>query len=443
MKIVHLLGWYFPDSVGGTEVYVDGLCRRLQAAGHETVVAAPDSQHVAPEHYRHDGVPVFRFGIATHATRDEANHRVPVRGAERFYRWLADERPDILHVHSFTTGVGLPEIREAHRLGIRVIVTCHLPSLAFTCRTGELMQWGAYPCDGIRIPSKCASCTLARSGMPITAAQLIGAIPLPLSARLGRMRGRLGTTLGMAASVEEYATLQREVFALTEQFVVLNETARRMLIANGAPEKKLILNRLGLSYTNIVRKPSPDQRPTQPPITLRYLGRLHASKGLGPLVDSAVAIPRDVPFRLDIRGPQMDDATRRFARELKARTGGDPRIAIGEGVAGADVPALLAASDVLLCPSIWFENGPTIALEALAVGTPIIASRVGNLPEIIDDDVNGLLVEPGDVSEWTRVLARVAMDPAATIDRWRRAIHEPRTMDHIAADYLALYGAPA
>jgi glycosyltransferase involved in cell wall biosynthesis len=405
------------------------------------LVAAPDSHQVAPERYEHEGTPVFRYVIANDATRDEANHRVPVRGAERFYRWLADERPDILHLHSFTTGVGLPEMREARRLGIRVIVTCHLPSLAFTCRTGELMQWGAYPCDGIRMPSKCASCTLVRSGMPITAAQLIGAIPLSLSARLGRFSGRIGTTLGMAASILEYADLQREVFDLTDQFVVLNETARRILIANGAPPEKLILNRLGLSYTNIVRKPGPEQQPTRTPVRFLYLGRLHASKGLGPLVDAAAAIPKEVQFQLDIRGPQIDEASRSFARRLVARAGGDPRIAVGEGVPGVEVPALLASYDALVCPSIWFENGPTVALEAMAVGTPIIASRVGNLPEIITDDVNGRLVEPGDIAEWTRVLERASVDPGATIDRWRTGLREPRTMDDIVADYLQLYAA--
>ena len=443
MKIVHLLGWYFPDSVGGTEVYVEGLCRRLRRANHEVLIAAPDSRHVAPEHYVHDDVPVFRYRIAEHATRDEANHRVPVRGAERLYRWLADERPDILHVHSFTTGVGLPEIREAHRQGIRVIITCHLPSLAFTCRTGELMQWGAYPCDGVRIPSKCASCSLVRLGMPMTAAQIVGSIPLPWSERLGHLSGRIGTTLGMAASILEYASLQRETFDLTEQFVVLNETARQILIANGVPAEKLVLNRLGLSYTNITRKPSPGQQPTRTPVRFLYLGRLHVSKGLGPLVDAAAAVARDIPFRLDIRGPQIDDASREFARALTARAGGDPRIAISEGVSGVEVLALLADYDVLLCPSMWFENGPTIALEAMAVGTPIIASRVGNLPEIIEDDVNGQLVEPGDIAEWTRVLGRVATDPAATIDRWRLGIRPSRTMDDIAADYLAMYARPA
>ena len=55
----------------------------------------------------------FAIAIPAEPTRDEAYHRVPVRGAEQLYAWLAEERPDILHVHSFTTGVGLPEFRAA------------------------------------------------------------------------------------------------------------------------------------------------------------------------------------------------------------------------------------------------------------------------------------------------------------------------------------------
>ena len=441
MKIVHLLGWYFPDSVGGTEVYVEGLCRRLRAAGHEVLVAAPDSKHVAPEHYEHDGVPVFRYAIPEEPNRHETNHRVAVRGAEQLYRWLAAERPDILHVHSFTTGVGLPEIREARRLGIRVIVTCHLPSLAYMCRSGELMQWGRYQCDGIAIPDKCASCNLTRLGMPRIAARLAGAIPLALSAGLGVIPGRIGTTLGMVASVRELQTLQTELFGLVERFVVLNDTARRMLIANGSPAKKLALNRLGLSHTNVTRKPAPDIQPTKAPVRFLYLGRLHPTKGVLALVRAAVAIPRDTSFSLDIRGPQLDAGSRQYAAELQALAGDDPRLTIGPGVPGHEVPALLAGYDALLCPSIWFENGPTIALEAMAVGTPVIASRVGNLAEIIDDGENGQLVEPGNIPRWSDALARAAAHPAATIDRWRRALRQPRTMDDIAADYLALYAA--
>jgi glycosyltransferase involved in cell wall biosynthesis len=70
-----------------------------------------------------------------------------------------------------------------------------------------------------------------------------------------------------------------------------------------------------------------------------------------------------------------------------------------------------------------------------------MASRVGNLAEIVDDGGNGQLVEPGNIERWSDALARAAANPATTIDRWRAGLRQPRTMDDIAADYLALYAA--
>jgi len=441
VKIVHLVGWYFPDSVGGTEVYVEGLCRRLRDAGHDVLVAAPDARHAQPERYEHDGVAVFRYSIPSAPTRDEAFHRTPARGVERLHRLLAEERPDVLHLHSFTTGAGLPEIREAARLGIRVVVTGHLPGFGYMCRSGELMQWGRQPCDGYVTPRKCASCNLTRLGMPQSASRVVGALPLALSRAVENLPGRLGTTLGMAASVDEYQAMQREMFELVDAFVVLNETARRMLLSNGAPAGKLLLNRLGISCATIARKAPPEVKPTSTPVTFGYLGRLHPTKGLVELMRAVRAAPRDVRFTLDVRGPIVDEGSRRFADELRAIAADDPRVTIGPGVPSAEVPARLAAIDALLCPSIWFENGPTVALEAMAVGTPVIGSRVGNLAEAIEDGVTGRLVAPGDVDAWTLALTATAASPAHTIDRWRAALPSPRTMDEIATDYLALYAA--
>ena len=441
MKIAHLLGWYFPDSVGGTEVYVEGLCRRLRAAGHEVLVSAPDAHQAAAERYEHDGVPVFRYRISDAPTRDEAHHRVPVRGAERLHRWLADERPDVLHVHSITTGVGLPEIREARRLGIRVILTSHLPGFGYMCRSGELMRWGRVPCDGFVLPSKCASCNLTRLGLPKPLAVVAGAMPVAASEKLRAMPGRIGTTLGMSASIREYERMERELFDLVDWFVVLNEAGRSMLVSNGSPARKIVLNRLGLSHTHVTRKPGPDGVPTRGPVRFGYAGRLHPTKGLRELVRAVRAIPKDVDFRFDIRGPMLDADSRAFAAELQAELAGESRVSLGPGVPVHAVPALLAGFDALVCPSIWFENGPTIAIEAIAVGTPVMASRVGNLAELITDGVDGALVTPGNVGQWTEALTRAATDPANTIDRWRRALPPARTMDDIAADYLALYAA--
>ena len=441
MKIVHLLGWYFPDSVGGTEVYVEGLCRRLQDAGHEVLIGAPDPHRTAPERYDYHGVPVFRYPISDHPTRDEAYHRVAMPGTAHLFRWLADERPDILHVHSIKTGVGLPEFREAHRLGIRVIATCHLPSLGYLCRTGELMEGGKRPCDGVVWPSKCAACSLTHVGLPPLASRLAGMIPPALGGALRALPGKAGTVLGMSALVVEYQTMQRELFEIVERFVVLNETAHRMLIADGTPAGKLAINRLGLSQTGVMRKPGPDVQPTRRPVHFGFAGRLHPAKGLTQIARAVIAVPRDIDFLVDIRAPILDEGARSIVAEVKGIGGGDPRIRFERAVSSAEIPATLARLDALLSPSLWFENGPTIALEAMAVGTPIIATRVGNLAELIEDGVNGRLVDAGDVGQLSTALREAAISPATTIDVWRRALAPVRTMDDIARDYLAMYAA--
>lgn len=440
MKILHLLGWYFPDSVGGTEIYVAELCRRLRRAGHQPVVAAPTIDANAPTSYCHDGTQVFRYGIPRGATRDEACNRVAVRGAEVFNRWLEEQQPDVLHVHSFTTGVGIHEIRQARRLGVRVIATCHLPGFGYMCRAGELMRWGTEPCDGIVIVSKCAACNLSRVGVPRAIGRVVGSIPSSISAQLGRVPGPAGTALGMAGSVGQYQTLQRELFDLVDSFVVLNETARRMLLANGSDSSKIAVNRLGVACEMVRPKPTPGVRPTGSPVRFGFIGRLHPTKGLVPLLQAVRSLPSSVPFVVDIRGPVLDAATRDFVDHLRSIAAGDRRVVFNAAVSRADLPRVLADLDVLLCPSTWYENGPTIALEAQAVGTPVIGSAAGNLAEIIADRVNGRLVPPHDVSAWAQTLEETARDPEA-IDRWRDRLPPVRTMDDVFADYLSAYGA--
>jgi glycosyltransferase involved in cell wall biosynthesis len=441
MRIVHLLGWYFPDSVGGTEVYVEGLSRRLLDAGHQVLIAAPDTSRTAPHGYEHAGVSVFRYPVTRQPTRDESYHRVAMRGSEHLLAWLATERPDILHVHSIKTGIGLPELREARRLGIRIITTFHLPSLGYMCHTGELMEGGTHPCDGLVWPSKCAACSLTHAGLPPPASRITGALPPWLGRGVGRVPGKIGTVLGMSALVVDYQAMQRELFTLLECGVVLNGTASRMLLANGAPAAKIAINRLGVSQVPIHGKPGPDAAPTGRPVHVGFAGRLHPAKGLVEIVRAVRAIPRDVDFRLDIRGPILDSDARAFAADLRQLAADDPRVRFEPAVSSAEMPAVLTAIDVLLSPSVSFENGPTIALEAMAVGTPVIAANVGNLTEVITDGVNGRLVMPGSVDELAAALRDAVLHPESTIDVWRRSLPKVRTMDDVARDYMALYAA--
>jgi glycosyltransferase involved in cell wall biosynthesis len=71
---------------------------------------------------------------------------------------------------------------------------------------------------------------------------------------------------------------------------------------------------------------------------------------------------------------------------------------------------LFADSDASVLSSSW-ENFPHTVVESLAVGTPVIATRVGGVPEVVEDGVNGLLVPPGDVDALAGAIRRFAAEP--------------------------------
>jgi glycosyltransferase involved in cell wall biosynthesis len=114
-------------------------------------------------------------------------------------------------------------------------------------------------------------------------------------------------------------------------------------------------------------------------------------------------------------------------------------VTIGPVIPTEAIGGHLRSLDVLCCPSLWFENGPTIALEAMAVGTPVIGTRLGAVVEIIADGINGRLVAPGDARALAAALCEVATRSAETVDAWRKAIGPARTMREIASDYLTTY----
>jgi len=77
-----------------------------------------------------------------------------------------------------------------------------------------------------------------------------------------------------------------------------------------------------------------------------------------------------------------------------------------------DLPSILGQMDVLVIPSTWHETFSLVAREGLLSGTPVIASEIGALPEVINSGQNGLLVPPGDVDALHGALHNLSADPA-------------------------------
>lgn len=433
--------WYYPDGAGGTEGYVSALCRKIRDAGHEVCVAAPDPQQVRTRAYWHDGIAVFRYPIPTEPSRGECQGRTIVRGAEDFHEWLKQQQPDVVHFHTFGTGLGLHEIKAAKAAGARVIATTHSASLGFVCQRGTMMQWGEYLCDGICEPAKCSACELQHRGLSKRMARTIAALPPAISGVANRLPGKIGTALGMSDLIAFNQRQQADMLQLVDAFVVLTSWAFDKLIANGAAREKIRLNRLGVRELPSVRKPSPDRSPTRCPILVGYLGRFEAIKGVEDFARAIASLPLELPIRFEFRGPVKSAAERDLVDHLKGILRDDPRVNFAPPVAPEAAYEVLATYDILCCPSVCVEGGPTVALEAQAIGTPVIGTRIGGLTEIVTDGENGRLVPPGDWPALAEVLKQMALDPCSTIDRWRRLVLPPRTMDEIVRDYLGLYSA--
>lgn len=468
MKIIQAVGWYFPESIGGSEIYVAGLSQRLSAAGHEVLIAAPftsdDPVNAHEKVYEHDGLPVFRYPIPAAPTREEAQGGKIVRGAEIFHRWLRDQRPDVVHFHSFVTGMGIAELKAAKSTNARVIVTCHTSGLGYICQRGSMMQWGEILCDGVCQPAKCAACELQHRGLPKTVATMFGNIQ-PGIGRAGKLLpGKFGTAFGMSHQITHNQQMQRELLATADRFVLLTQWALEAVAANGAPREKLALNRLGLSWKgaeterlrdgetlgltereterrgdSFLRPPVAPSRSPSLPLKVGYLGRFEAIKGVKDLARAVVSLPVDLPLTVEFRGPIKSFAEQSLVNEIKTLIGNRALVSFAPAVSAEDVPAVLAGYDVLCCPSLCLEGGPTVAIEAHAVGTPVIGTAIGGLAELVTDGVNGRLVAPGDWRALAKVLAEVATNPGETIDRWRTKLPAARTMDEIAADYQELY----
>jgi glycosyltransferase involved in cell wall biosynthesis len=440
MKIVQAVGWYYPDSLGGTEIYVASLARQLRRCGHQVLVAAPDTQIAAPRTYEHDGCEVFRYPIPALATREEAQGSV-VRGTNHFHRWLADVRADVVHVHTFVTGLGLPEVHAAKDAGSRVIATTHASSLGFMCQRGTLMLQGRSLCDGIVDVQRCAACALEHCGAPAPVAAALSYVPPPTGAVIGRMPGPAGTALGMTDLIVRNMGRQRAMLAAVDAFVVLTERAAGMLIANGSPASKIIVNRLGVpEHDGSPATAAPRRNGSERgPLRVGYVGRFDDVKGVVDLADAILRVPADLPIHVDFRGPVQTAEERRIRDDIERMYASDRRVTVGDAIAPSDVQNVLRGYDVLCCPSRCLEGGPTVGLEALAAGVPLIAASAGGVAEVLEDGVNARLVPPGDVDRLAAALVEVASDPGGTICRWKKRLPAPRTMHDVAHDYLPLY----
>jgi len=173
-------------------------------------------------------------------------------------------------------------------------------------------------------------------------------------------------------------------------------------------------------------------------VRLLYLGRLETIKGVDLLCAAFERCAARFPnLHLDIAGWGTLD------RVLRQRYSRHPQITFHGSVFGEDKACLLAASDALVVPSVWPEVFGIVIAEAYTYGKPVIATRSGGIPELVEEEKTGFLVSLGDVDALTEALCCVAEDPVVLHKMALACFEVARryAVEAVTEGYLAVYEA--
>lgn len=416
-------------------MYVAALVRELNRRGCEALVVAPGSYN---QEYTFEDLRVRRYAVSQSLTdlRELYGEGDPV-AAENFAAVLEAERPDLVHLHAFTSGVSLLVVNICRSRRIPVVFTYHTP--AASCLRGTLMRWGVEPCAGYLDRRLCTQCVLHGLGVNRTAAWAGSRIPPGVGGILGRFRlqGGLWTALRMSDLVRLRQACVHSLWHRVDRIVAVCGWVKDLVLANGVQAPKVVLCRQGLPCGNGEEAENELTLEDEEPLRVAYLGRLDASKGPDILIEAMKQIPA-LRIELDIYGIPQGLSGESFLQVLKNRAAGDKRIQFCQPVSPTVVSSLLRKYHLLAIPSRCLETGPMVALDAFAGGTPVLGSKLGGIAELVEHDVNGILVEVNSVSAWAGALARCRRNPGL-ITTLRQGVRPPRTMRQVANDMREIY----
>jgi glycosyltransferase involved in cell wall biosynthesis len=152
----------------------------------------------------------------------------------------------------------------------------------------------------------------------------------------------------------------------------------------------------------------------------------------GAAIFAAAAARASRPLDARVVGPAPFPSYAAAVREA-----GMGRVQVDGPLQPVEAAATLRGADVLVVPSLWEENAPLVVLEARAASVPVLASRVGGIPELLEDRVDGWLHAPGDVAGLAAQLD--VLGDRASLAALRATVRRPRTVPDMAAEISAIY----
>lgn len=432
MHVAHCVGFYFPQTVGGTEVYVHDLTTELSRDSISSSIVAATRGDL--ERYDWEGIPVLRYPNNWADVRERSSTS---RGADlsKFQELILELKPDIFHLHSWTTGAGLRHLAQVAQLGIPCIVTVHVPSAL--CLRGTMLLKGEKPCDGRIDEKRCGQCWAMSNGLPGPLA--FGLAQLPRMAvsgsRFAKLPRRMATVLSVRSLVRGQADDLQTMASLCERIVAPSQWVYSALAANAVPSQKLIVSRQAVAPSLVEQGSRRPQKTTSAEIRIGFVGRLEHYKGVHILLEAMTRIPAKIPIRLLVVGSGTDLA---YLGKLEAMASHDKRIEFLGPMPHDRLSEILEQIDVLAVPSNYMETGPLVVLEAYAFGVPVMGANIGGIAERIRDGVDGWLLPFDDSQAWAAAMQDAALN-RDKVARFVGNILPSRTMSDVASDMASLY----
>ncbi len=439
MRVLFATHQFFPDHGAGTEVLTLGLARELRARGHETAVFA--AKRSAPftslrpgeaEDYTHEEIPVRRVGRPHESLSRpfRLNYDNPDMAA-RLEDHVREFRPDVVHFMHLQ-GLSATAISSVKKLGLPAVYTA--TDFWAVCPVVDLRRHDGALCTGPD-PAHCPRC-LADRRTGSRAARLVARLPGPLfraadtASRLPLPARPLPLRL-MRELSERPGFIAGRINAL-DRVLAPTRLTRDLLVANGVDSELVEVSRYGIDTADIGRGPrAPSSR-----LRLGYIGTLAPHKGCDLLVRAVKRLPQNLKVSLTVHGG--GGGFEGYAADLEELAGGDPRVTFAGTFPPEEVGRVLSEMDVLMVPSRWYENTPLVVYSAFASGTPVVATDLGGLSEVVEHDKNGLLFGLESVEGLEAQLRRLAGEPGL-VERLRAGIGPVKTLAESAEELEKLY----
>lgn len=375
MRIL-MLSQFYPPIMGGEEQLVRTISTELVARGHDVAVATLWHEGMA-EFEIDQGVRVYRIrGTLQRAewlfSENGRRHAPPFPDPElalALRRVVANEQPEIVHAHNWIVHSFLPLKAWS---GAKLVLSLH--DYSFACAKKRLMYQGV-PCSGPGL-RKCLSCAADHYS-------LVKAVPTVVS----------NWAMGIAerAAVDMFLPVSH---ATAVGNGLVGSTLPLEVIPNFLPHD--INEHRDVSDPRLMQLPADDY--------LLFVGDLSREKGIEVLLRAYGDLKNAPP--LVLVGRKCADTPTTFPSN----------VVVLNSVPHSVVTEVRRRSILALVPSVWMEPFGIVAIEAMASGRPVIASRIAGLADIVDHEETGLLVAPGDSDALRQAIERLLDDPVLRED---------------------------